>query len=473
MIQKRRQFLKGGASLAMAPFLRSLQAQATGQQGALPRRFVFVVKSSGIDKYNLVPDGLENHYVSLDDGSKLGNTARRLGPMIDVALSEHKLPEKLSGLEAFKDRLTIIQSLSGEGFSGNHTAGYGALSCHNSERVAVAPTIDCLLGQHLSTGPYPIYGLATNGRLLEGGSRLDESYCYPNISAYKAGMPVPFQASPRKAFVELFGASVAPPEQLERELALGGNLMDFLAGDARRIEKQLSAEDRERFGLYLNSFEELQKVESKKAALAGRIKKFAPEPGDHYDSMKPKHRIESYFELAAASLITGLTHVMTVRPDTLGVEYSELGISNSVHALGHLGDSKATNGMTGHEARAAVEQLHLEGIAGMAEKLDRVPEGDGTMLDNTLIVYLSCSGGDHHGGQADWPFLLLGGMADKLRMGRYLEFPKYREQGHRTIGNLYLSFMQAAGIQPSDSFGQPDANLKDLDLTGTLSELMA
>ena len=46
--------------------------------------------------------------------------------MVDVALSEHKLPEKLSRLEAFKDRLTIIQSLSGEGFSGNHTAGYGA-----------------------------------------------------------------------------------------------------------------------------------------------------------------------------------------------------------------------------------------------------------------------------------------------------------------------------------------------------------
>ena len=473
MIQKRRQFLKGGASLAMVPFLRSLQAQATGQRGVLPRRFVFVVKSSGIDKYNLVPGGLENHYVSPEDGSKLGNTARRLGPMVDVALSEHKLPQKLSRLEAFKDRLTIVQSLSGEGFSGNHTAGYGALSCHNSEQVAVAPTIDCLLGQHLSTGPYPIYGLATNGRLLEGGSSLDESYCYPNISAYKAGMPVPFQASPRKAFLELFGASVAPPEQLERELALNGNLMNFLAGDAKRIEKQLSAEDRERFGLYLNSFEELQNVERKKAALTGRIKKFAPEPDDQYDSMKPKHRIESYFELAAASLITGLTNVMTVRPDTLGVQYSELGISNSVHALGHLCDSKATNGMTGHEARAAVEQLHLEGIAAMAEKLDRVPEGDGTMLDNTLIVFMSCAGGDHHGGQADWPFLLLGGMADKLRMGRYLEFPKYREQGHRTIGNLYLSFMEAAGIRSPESFGQPDANLKDLDLTGTLSELMA
>ena len=63
-------------------------------------------------------------------------------------------------------------------------------------------------------------------------------------------------------------------------------------------------------------------------------------------------------------------------------------------------------------------------------------------------------------------------MADKLRMGRYLEFPKYREQGHRTIGNLYLSFMEAAGIRSPESFGQPDANLKDLDLKGPLQELM-
>ena len=473
MIQKRRKFLKTGASLAMAPFLPSLQAQAqrAGRGGGTIRRFVFVVKSSGIDKFNLVPEGLENHYVS-PEGRKLGNKARRLGPMVDVSLGEHALPAKLSRLEAFRDRLTIIQSLSGEGFSGNHTAGYGALSCHNSERVAIAPSIDCLLGKQLSMGPYPMYGMATNGRLLEGGA-LAESYCYPNISAYKAGMPVPFQASPRKAFVELFGASVAPPEELERELALNGSLMNFLTGDAKRIEKQLTGDEKERFGLYLNSFEELQNLERKKVALSERVKRFAPKPGGLYDSVKPKHRIESYFELAAASLITGLTNVVTVRPDTLGVEYRELGISNSVHALGHLGENKATNGMNGSEARAAVERLHLDGIAEMAGKLDGIPEGKGTMLDHTLIVYMSCSGGDHHGGQADWPFLLVGGSSGRLRMGRYLEFPKYREEGHRTIGNLYLSFMKAAGMDPPVSFGQPDSNLKGLDLAGPLSELMA
>ena len=64
MTIKRRQFLHnlslGGSSLAMAPFLHSVRLQAAGDEAALPKRFVFVVKSSGIDKFNLVPDGLEN-----------------------------------------------------------------------------------------------------------------------------------------------------------------------------------------------------------------------------------------------------------------------------------------------------------------------------------------------------------------------------------------------------------------------------
>ena len=109
----------------------------------------------------------------------------------------------------------------------------------------------------------------------------------------------------------------------------------------------------------------------------------------------------------------------------------------------------------------------------MAAKFDRIPEGNGTMLDDTIIVYMSCNGGDYHGGQADWPFVLVGGMADKLRVGRYIEYPKYRATCHRTIGNLYLSLMQAAGIQTPATFGQLDANLKELDLTGPLAVLMA
>lgn len=476
MLRTRRQMIRnlslGGASLAMAPFMRSVQAHAAGKQVTLPKRFVFVVKSSGIDKFNLVPNGIENHFIHEKTQQKRGNSDRLLGDLIDASLAKHKLPEKLAMLEPFKHKTTIIQSLSGKSFSGNHTAGYGALSCHNSERVAIAPTVDCMLGEHLSTGPYAMYGMAMNGRLLETGWKPEDTYCYPNISAAKKGMPVAFQASPRKAFLELFGSAVATPKQLERKLALNGNLMDFLKDDARRVERQLSAQDKERFALYTDSFESLRIIEEKKSRLAGEIKKHAPELTDRYGSPAPSVRIQSHFEMATAALIAGLTNVITLRPDTLGVKYSEFGLTESVHNIGHLQDGKASNGWTGHQARAEVEKLHLNCIAQMAKKLDRIPEGNGTMLDNTAIVYMSCNGGDHHGSLTEWPFILVGGMAGKLKMGRYIEYPKYCEKGHRTIANLYLSLMQAAGMKTPKTFGQLDANLKHLDVAGPLEELM-
>ena len=128
---RRREFLQGlslgGGALAMAPFLSSLRAQAAGDSDALPKRFVFVVKSSGVDKYNLVPEGLTNNFVDETSGAKLGNRGRREGGLVDASLSDHQLPQKLQMLEEFKDRLTIIQSLSGVGFRGNHTKGFGTL----------------------------------------------------------------------------------------------------------------------------------------------------------------------------------------------------------------------------------------------------------------------------------------------------------------------------------------------------------
>ena len=90
------------------------------------------MKSSGVEKFNLVPDGIENHFIGAD-GEKLGNRSRKLGDAIDVSLGDYKLPEKLAALEPFKDRTTIIQSLSGDTFRGNHTSGFGLLSGKNSE----------------------------------------------------------------------------------------------------------------------------------------------------------------------------------------------------------------------------------------------------------------------------------------------------------------------------------------------------
>ena len=100
-------------------------------------------------------------------------------------------------------------------------------------------------------------------------------------------------------------------------------------------------------------------------------------------------------------------------------------------------------------------------------------EGDGTMLDNTLIVYLSDSGDGHHPSLKEWPVVLIGNLGGKLKTaGRYLRFPTYGAKGHRTMANLYCSLLHAAG-KPRDKFGIADPGLKDLDQTGPLSDLLA
>jgi hypothetical protein len=87
-------------------------------------------------------------------------------------------------------------------------------------------------------------------------------------------------------------------------------------------------------------------------------------------------------------------------------------------------------------------------------------KGNGTMLDNTMIVYLSDAGEAHHGALHEWPFLIVGGCGGRLTLpGNYIRMPDYGQSGHGTIGNLYTSFLNAYG-DPINHFGDPDFSLE-------------
>ena len=106
------------------------------------------------------------------------------------------------------------------------------------------------------------------------------------------------------------------------------------------------------------------------------------------------------------------------------------------------------------------------------KKLAAVKEGDGTMLDNTLIVYLSDGAEGHHSRCWEWPMVLLGNVGGKLKTGRYVDYPGYGRPAHRTTANLYVTLLQLAGSK-RESFGVADPGLKDLDQHGPLAELLA
>ena len=469
MISHRRHFLKGltagGISPLLLPFLHNLRAE---DNGLLPKRFLFVVKSSGLTPAELVPSDLAPSMVK--PGEKAGWPAELVPAkaLIDIPLKDHQLPASLQPLARFTDQLTILQGLSGKMCRGGHSAWYGALGCYytgnegNPGRAASA-TVDGALALALPS-IFPHVGLTLGGKVLTG---VKDSVVYPGISALAADRPLPYQASPAMAYRSLFGI-VAAGKAAAAENHLQTMLLDHMVDDIKRVQRQIGNADQEKLDHYLSAFDSLRDRRRRLKGLEADIRAAAPTVTDKFTSEVETDRIEAHFDIAAATLISGISNVVNVRADTLEVTYRGLGISKHVHGLGH---SESVAGMSPVEARRRIRTFHLEQIARVAAKLKAVPEGDGNMLDNTLIIYLSDAAEKHHGSGIEWPFILLGGLAPGGG-SRYLHYPAYRQDGHHTIANLYNTFMHLSG-HPTDHFGRLDNELPAALQKGPLPQLLS
>jgi hypothetical protein len=180
----RRTMLKGvtlgAGAVALSPFLRHLEA-AERQQ--VPRRFVFVVKSSGLQGDYLNPDGLQHR------GDKL----------VDEPLNGRKLADSMKSLEPFKDKLTIVQGLSGKMTLSGHSAFYGALGGYKAS--ANTPPLYATIDGHLSEKLPSVFNHV--GFKMGEGS---QGVTFPSISAKGKGLQLPFQQNPMAAFENLFGS---------------------------------------------------------------------------------------------------------------------------------------------------------------------------------------------------------------------------------------------------------------------------
>ncbi len=453
----RRSAIKGftlgaGASL-LGPVLSQLAAHAAGAPAR--QRFVFVVQSNGIDPNHIIPVGLGMR----KDKELPGNDAT-----VETALAGRELPAAIGELSPFADRLTLLRGLSGrssEGGTGGHSTNHGALGCYPGSQGPMAQTIDCALGEAVP-GIVPNVGLG----IL---SRAEHTLNY-QISASAAGKALPIQCSPEQAFRGLFGSVIGGENRAAFDRKT--NLLDFMREDVKRARAGLAGEEREKLEDYLHSFEALHlrqgKIDAIKPAMAAAMPKLEAQ----FSTPTEVNRLQAQFEIGAAALIAGLTNVLTLTSGGGGQQYlawPDLGIPIDGHEIGH---GKGVAGLTSAECFVKVRQYHCKLIAGLAARLAAIREGDGTMLDNTLIVYLSDSGEAHHPNLREWPVVLLGGLRGKLRPGgRFVQLPSYGQKKHRTLSNLYLTLLQAAG-KPRDKFGVPDTGLRDIEQGGLISELL-
>ena len=462
----RRHFLKGislgSGSIALSSILHRLACGANGVDSQqLPKRFVFVMKSSGIIPDRIVPKSL---------AEKSNDTS----VMVNESLQQHTLPPEMAPLEAFKDQLAIVQGLSGKMCKGGHSSWFGALGVyktggeHNSGSILRA-TVDAELAK-LFPSPFNHVGLALRGKVM---GKETEGTLYPGITAVGAGRELPFQASPDIAYEQLFGSAISNNNKAKLRYQLKSSLLDFMVDDIKNLNRVLPSTEREKLGHYLSAFEELKERRAKLAGMTDQIRKHAPPFSDQFVSDKPTIRQQAHFDLMAAALISGITNVVTMRLDNISTNYGDLGLSEkNVHGIGH---GESCNGKSPAEARDIIRLHHMKLLADLAGKLKKIPEGNGNMLDNTLIIYMSDSGNEHHGNLDEWPYVILGGGGGTLNLaGRYIQFPGYGQKGHRTIGNWYTTLLNAYG-NPVEHYGNLDLHLQKngLPQSGAITELIA
>ncbi len=468
MTISRREMIKQLASTAgvgaLSPMLLSLQAQASDRPRKKPQRVVFLVRSNGLRPYGIDPIGIAE---TIEKSGKKHHQSLYTGD-----LAAMKLHADLEALKPFTKKLNIIQGLSASMNVGAHSGSYGALGayrCAESESPT-GPTLDAILAEALPS-IFSHLGLA----VTEPGKHIFN----PRISATGANRPLSYYGEPMAAYKDLFG-SVLGGEKIRKQIALDRSLLDFVKDDIKKTKKKLPTSEHDKLDRYLAAYSSMRDREIKIEERRDAIKKGAPAAGDKFRSKLASDRLEAHIDIAAAALITGLSKVVTVRMDHLGVHYQGLGMgSMSLHGYGHNetdeGRHPTKDGITGAEGIRRVRRCHMQMMARLAEKLEAIPEGEGTMLDNTLIVMMSDSGGAHHCNFADFPFLTLGSLGQSFKTGQYIHYPlgNNKTPDRRSVRNFYHSILHAVGL-PKIEIGKNDNGLLgEIDQREPLPELMA
>jgi hypothetical protein len=178
---------------------------------------------------------------------------------------------------------------------------------------------------------------------------------------------------------------------------------------------------------------------------------------------------EAFTDVLIASLITGLTNVVTFTVDELSTPITTLPGNKSRVDLHRLGHSRDT------QLRDLVKASHMAQIARIVSKLKSVQEGNGTMFDNTTIIYMPETGAGHHGPDTEAPMVIMTGDNSMLDIaGRYIRLPFHATEGHKTLSNWYTTLLNAYG-NPIDHYGDFDLEMsrKKLDQTGVIAQFMA
>ncbi len=449
MTATRREFLHtslvGSGAVALAP--QTLFAQPAANHP--PRRFIFMHKGNGLFPHVMVPPSL----------SKADQEREQRKEPLVLDLDPHELPDWMSPLSAHKNDLTILQGLSGKMCTTGHHSWCSSLGVFKAnERVSSIrwATVDFELArlfpspmEHIELACFPLDGGNPRGT-LDGIAQ--------GFSARGPQQPNFAFGSPKVAVQELFkSVSSQPDDQIRYQMQR--QVLAFVAGSETALTSQLSGAERRKVKSYADSIETIREQNRKIDLMADRIRQHVPKLDAKYlaADMTTLDRQSGHTEVLLASLIAGLTNVVAFTVDELGHHYTGIpGIEGEKVNMHDVGHGKAIGGVQADEIRKRACRHHMTLIDRIVSRLKSIPEGQGTMFDNTTLCYFPDSGETHHSQGTEYPFLVLSGQNSRLDIRRrYIRLPNYGQDGHKTLGNWYTTILNA--------YGNPIAHYGDLD----------
>jgi hypothetical protein len=288
-----------------------------------------------------------------------------------------------------------------------------------------------------------------------GSSNCGEGYScvYTNTIAWASPTtPLPMELNPQVVFERMFGSGSTPEQRIARR-ERNQSILDSINGKISSLRQEISVPDRSR----LDSFTETVREIERRLEIAARATTSAPEDFDVPPGIPQSfdEHIKLMFDLLALAWQADITRVGTLlfARDLTGRRYPASTAPNqSFHGVSHHGEDPALI-----KELSKINQYHVAMVAYFADKLAKTEEGDGTLLDHSLLLYGSNMGNPNQHLHYDVPHVILGGNNGRMKGGRHLAYPS------KTIstGNLLLSVLDQFDIH-EDSFGDSSGRLEDL-----------
>jgi hypothetical protein len=418
-----------GAGAALSPFVPLLNA--SGQEATLPKRLIIIYTPHGTVYQNWKPQGSQTNFT--------------LSPI-------------LMPLAAHQSQLTILDGLQithSSVTAPSHTEGFGLIWTGSNLSTGSAfnyqgdnfdwtdgPSVDQVVAQRI--GSNTAFSSVELAAMPNGGNQ-------PNNRMIFAGpkQPVQPQSDPGQAFSRLFanvkpGGSTAPDPAQTRANAEQRSVLDQITGELNTLRNNVAKADQPKLDAHLAG---IRALEQRLGMMQTPPAQCTPPTLGGSDSLP--NAWDAHSELIAATLACDLTRVMSLQiryGDNDNSPYTWLGINDGHHDISHAGDSDA-----GAQANLTkIYTWYSQRVSHLLDKLASYPEGNGTVLDNTLVVWGSELGKGNNHSFSNVPFVLAGGAGGALTPGRYLQAPG------AVHNRLLVSICQLMGLTDVQKFGSTD-----------------